>query len=418
MHVLAWNLDTLDLSNNVDDRYTIEWRTEIKIRWPSQKHGWDRIPSPPEFSAGYSIVTLLIYRSAASAALASFSGIPRVSDSKALQWIKVRAQMLKSNCQKAARLSEVGKALRTTTLVLSTRDSALIEPLLKRWCIILAEDVMLHPVFSYLVFFQLLLSKGWTLNAEAEQIILKGLECALQPDVPADWRCDYNIPTSSSNSSSTFIEFALQAIVFRTSFGGMHGDMELLASLYTQWQLRLKSNLIPLQWQKWENQRWWSKDSAVQTKPLLFSSQDCLLTAVDHHCSSILPILIERCRLETSCSGLLSNLIWDYRSSLRIRPCSCGVHPNNEIISPKPVAVAPPEWWIKKVVPVIDDVCLQEWRQPSKDAAATRGKHSRSEILAAQIKQLDENRQVPESKKPRTNSMLSYFPRESKEQKT
>jgi hypothetical protein len=402
--------------------FEIEWQTDVNLKWPSNKAVWKEKQPPDSSFTQDSFVQFLIVKRNNMPAIQVSHLLPQNNnqlDFRSLQWVRGRYQILKSASQKYTRLSQVDRALRVTWLILCTQDSDMIEKLLRRWCIILAEDAMLHPIFSYFFFFQVAITRGWVLNDYAKFVLLRGIEAATQPHIPADWRCDYIVKeVLSENQTQTMQQVAvdvqnlmLLSILGRASYGGMKGDMGLLHSLWETWRKRFHGDLpLPPQWNDFISNEWLHKDSDSRLLLLCddkkfrwqFTPEDFISTAIDMHCSSILVLLMDKCNIPGDALVQLSSLIWDRRSSLRIRPCTCGQHADDETIASSKQLVQPqdPEWWSAKVVPVLHSFCVNEWYQPTYFPIASSFSNnenktsitSRSDILQSQMKDLLQKR--------------------------
>jgi hypothetical protein len=437
---IVWNvsdgtLEYFDLSPSFET-YEIQWQTEINLKYPANKAGWKEHKglSSDSLNTQQMPIQLVIVKHKKIDEIQVSHLLPQSNnecDFRSLQWIKGRYQLLKSCAQKATRLSRVDICLRSTWLVFCTQDSDMIEKWLRRWCIILAEDSMLHPVFAYFFFFQVAITRGWRLTDYAKFILLRGIESATQPEVPADWRCNFAVVSQTVKLARN--DLVLISIIGRAGYGGMHGDMNLLYDLWLTWSKRLEGELaLPPQWIVWTSNKWLSVDSnsllLSQSSDFQwqFTTKDQLMTAVDMHCSSILVLLMEKCNIPEDDLTMLSSLIWDRRSSLRIRPCTCRQHVCDETIAPHklPIQENDPVWW-KSVMRVIDAFCANEWSQPTFIKSGGEAK-TRAEILDAQVKQLRKKHNMnqeeekdakkqktgPKSKLPpitNNKSLLSFF---------
>lgn len=411
---LVWNLckGSLEYYDKITHPYysfEIEWQTDLNWKWPHNKHVWKDHPPPTTAMTQENVLSLMIVKSNNMIPINVTHLLPAENnqlDFRSLQWVRGRFQLLKSNAQKATRLARTDIALRSTWVVLCTQDPDLIEKWLKRWSIIMTEDSMLHPVFAYLFFFQVAITRGWVLNDYAKFVILRGIESLCAKNVAADWRCDFKSGEASDNSSSitntsnsSFRQLILQSIIWRSNYGGMKGDLGLLYDVWKTWKERFENapQTIPQRWIEWETtNEWLSLEKPPTLDRWQFDSKDQLLTAVDMHCSSILVILMEKFDIPENELTTLSSLIWDRRSSIRIRPCTCGQHANDETKASDKQLIQSndPEWW-SKIVKYIDALCTNEWYQPtyvkvSDDEGAC--KKTRAEILESQVRNLSKRR--------------------------
>ena len=322
-------------------------------------------------------------------------------------WIKARNQLLLSNLQKAVRRRLTQVVLRTTQLLLSQDYPPSIVNALKRCIIIIAEDATLHPIVSHLTFFFLAVLHGWDLNQTAKSLILQGMASICEPHVPADWRCWHEFDrqhegkaeeekVDSSNKLEPREDLLLNSLAIRASYGGMSGDMTMLHYLYQKWSRRFHSpdtRQIPECWQRWCTGKWynvpWPREMTT-AEGWTFTRSDQLKEAVDHHCSSILVTLIKECNIPVADNQKLASLIWDRRSKLRARVCTCGLHINNELIDQTPIRGNDPSWW-ESAWRKIDRFSLHEWIKPSAASEEEQGgkKKSRQEILESQLNELE-----------------------------
>src|ERR1700679_3308529 len=145
----------------------VSWNSKSAISciWPSSKLGWKEDPHPGDtFSLSLEVQgddekVLLspdfkLFRSQMTA----------LKESISFPWIHPRYHLLKSNCQKAMRLTLPSLGIKSTMLVFLTRDARLIQDLIKRWFIIVAEDGCVTKFALYFVFFWLAIEKGYKMT--------------------------------------------------------------------------------------------------------------------------------------------------------------------------------------------------------------------------------------------------------------
>jgi hypothetical protein len=100
-------------------------------------------------------------------------------------------------------------------------------------------------------------------------------------------------------------------------------------------------------------------------------------------------------------------MIWDRRSSLRIRKCTCHMHPDDEVKWGKgAVQDKDPEWW-KQSQANIEEICSKEWNTlylqqwQRKQAIQEKPKQYLSDINQRATKRV---KALPQQ----TNSLLNY----------
>jgi hypothetical protein len=194
---------------------------------------------------------------------------------------------LKSHLQKTVRQNKATLAVQTAKWLLAIAPLEL----LRRLPIIIVEDVFLViHVIGPLIWFMMaypfrgldLEDQSWILGVIQEITQQPWRDFPILPSPKADWKPDLLHPI-------------LGPLVIRQAYGGMECDKELLRNVYYTWQNRLDKTALTVNWGHKFIKKISQNISVIipidlsTVKPLL--EKDCLIEAMDHHCSPILTLL-------------------------------------------------------------------------------------------------------------------------------
>lgn len=243
--------------------------------------------------------------------------------------------LLKSNLQKAVRRQALGAALASVAALLYQDP----KELLRRLPIIAVEDVCLLPHFDRVVWLMVAHSKGYTLQPSDIGLLFYFTHCLVHHETVCAQQgdrdvADYSTLMTSVSSSGPQSSSMRMALLVRMSYGGMAGDMSLLA--------QVASNCC-------EHQHCLAHDSVPIPNPDVYQHyadhsmtlDDQLPTSVDFHCTNILKPLVTMVPVSEE---VLRQTIWLRRSSTNAR-------------RPQLVPRAP-EWWQR-----VDEYMERNWKK-------------------------------------------------------
>lgn len=231
---------------------------------------------------------------------------------------------LKSNLQKAIRQKNVNVALATTSQLLKQDPNEL----LRRLPIIATEDSYWTKWINHVVWIMCWYSKTKTLSVLHYNVVLNAVRQLCEMDVAFDYRGMNDEPTPMLHPDMIFTDSFQLAITIRQNYGGMSGDMHLLA--YTK------------------EKKAWDDDSGNNCNTPedageipTFSKQHMLPEAIDFHCSDIMNKISSNIP-----SGVLRKWIWEFRSGRNVR---------------KPwTQTVPPHQW-SEICQELDRLSLEYW---------------------------------------------------------
>lgn len=223
----------------------------------------------------------------------------------------------KSNLQKCVRRCLTDEAVKTGYIMLSTDPHTFF----RRLSIIMFEDVLCHPSFINVIWYMMAVSKGYLLTLKDVEYLL-GIVYLLTrikvfDQVHFDSKIlerDDKIFNGFSSDKKTFID----AIQFRKSYGGMHGDMVMLNYFSKLWYERFINK-----------DKLWKKISSIEV-PMVdvenlapFTKKDIIIEAIDYHCYLwMIKKLLKAFPKFTDTE--IKGAIWFYRSRINIRGITKG----------------------------------------------------------------------------------------------
>jgi hypothetical protein len=323
--------------------------------------------------------------------------VPLETDTTPHSQSNVNLKVLMSILQKNVRLQRQTSAVRTAWKTLQQGPRGVTE-LLRRLPIIIVEDATVQPeFFSHLIWLMMADSKGYQLSPFDVQLILTAVYDSCAPFAVCDMRCkalsqcfqhylsnfakshtvSFYLEKSTSTNSKTkqisvldllptvakqsttqtsnanTIASTAFALLARSAYGGMPGDVEMLgkACFFWNWRERvaplnastsiLESNQISLvsfiqnKSRSVNDKSDVNRSCSMETLKTLIAiiaipfsvDSDAPLTSIDMHCSNILNDFSnsDLGKQFGFCSprgySELSHCIWDYRSSLTTRKC-------------------------------------------------------------------------------------------------
>ena len=206
-------------------------------------------------------------------------------------------QYLQSNLQKAMRrgLHDVCIA---TSYQMMQQD---FPKFLRRLSIILLEDVWPHPRLDYVVWLMVAVAKGWKISKmNVDQLLQIIWEASHQPR-PPQYNKKNEFPTIEEDTPNL-----IRAMIVRQNYGGMRGDLQMLASLVDIWTIKMGQGYnLEADWPD------------VGTFTLVTFREDHRLPeAIDFHNSNIVTVLSFRLKIDPI---LVRKDLWDNRSSINAR---------------------------------------------------------------------------------------------------
>eukprot|EP01121_Diplochlamys_sp_Union-15-3_P012125 TRINITY_DN3598_c0_g1_i1.p1 TRINITY_DN3598_c0_g1~~TRINITY_DN3598_c0_g1_i1.p1 ORF type:complete len:192 (+),score=19.60 TRINITY_DN3598_c0_g1_i1:445-1020(+) len=132
----------------------------------------------------------------------------------------------------------------------------------------------------------------------------------------------------------------LKALLIRSCFGGMKGDMKMLQDYVALWYHRFSEMSVPQHFNPGNHKNWilWL-ESVYQgvTAPLIdftkvdpLDYNDCLVDAIDYHCSDQVKHILEDSearqyiddfakKTDSDAELLLKKIIWNFRSGINVK---------------------------------------------------------------------------------------------------
>lgn len=223
--------------------------------------------------------------------------------------------LVKSNLQKAIRRQLKQNALETARLFMKMD----INQFIRRLFIIMLEDVMIHESMPVLVWLTAAVSRGFPINIKIESWLLSIVNYLCEEKRETYHSCfisnDASIWCTVEKDKQYFKEIQgneyvniLQSLLFRKSYGGMHGDLAMIMNFIDLIQKTGNLNIIiqqPLIEQNIENIN-------------ILEIKDIMPCAVDFHCySKLISIIHEKYKdLEIS---VIKKAIWQHNSRFNYR---------------------------------------------------------------------------------------------------
>lgn len=256
--------------------------------------------------------------------------------------------LLKSALQKCVRLSREMPAVRVAIALLRHPKGGFMH-LIRRVCIIAIEDAALIPHFAPLVWLLAATSRGYSPSdaprTEDLMFVLETVQILAQlPLKDLEAASDENsvqeplIGPASDCEADPELEALVYSVRVRASYGGMPGDVRMLAQAADLWRTRTNANA-----KAWRERIWYVtglarkkiQPASVVAGMLLPTSVlrrgDIPLSAVDFHCSEIVSCVADAllANRQSKCETLehigldrdtlergIRRLMWYHRSSL------------------------------------------------------------------------------------------------------
>eukprot|EP00762_Andalucia_godoyi_P008339 ANDGO_07389.mRNA.1 hypothetical protein len=250
--------------------------------------------------------------------------------------------LLKSVLQKAIRRGKAAVAMR---IAMHMMRSHCVD-FLRRLCIIIVEDVMLHPSYDVLVWMMCASTIAQTLKGDCvwsplpydfEFVCRVVFQlCAVEQRDPIPWGVESANVHPFTNDDLVSLEpsasILIQSLLIRSEFGGMGGDIVLLRNAAKKWFARFKTQsgmkrLLEI----------FAEVGVRHLKPERFSvltvanigdDIEVWKVGVDHHVSRVAEVVVEHLRSDVAfcslCAGadmlsIVGSAIWEFRSSVNFR---------------------------------------------------------------------------------------------------
>lgn len=213
--------------------------------------------------------------------------------------------VLKSNLQKCVRRGLVSKAVKSAYSVWCISPMEL----LRRLPIIIVEDTLPFPGLITLTWYMMAVSKGYVLSDEQVSWIL-GVVYTITKNIKTVQKVYQTCVVEETPKNPTRRD-VVWSMVFRRSFGGMKGDIEMLKRLEGYWSSASSSK-------KWHQ----VKDIEVDPIDLdslgSYKKSMYITAAIDQHCFSFIPKKIRELHPEYSIEEI-TTIVWKCRSSINFR---------------------------------------------------------------------------------------------------
>jgi hypothetical protein len=237
--------------------------------------------------------------------------------------VKFSESILKSGMQKAIRRGETDKALVCAKALMKINESDFI----RRLCVIVLEDVILHPDYDKMVEILKKTGKKNSYFTDEDKDFLINIVYDLAFCKYRDEFIDINQDDKECDGEMTEKEYALyRAIKYRAAVGGMKWDTNMLEKFARIWKYRFVNKKISVDDLKGYYRL---KDYNVSDN-LPYSVvrdeitvDDIILESVDFHCSAVLKIMMKKPDViklineEYPCYDIheiLRKIMWRYRS--------------------------------------------------------------------------------------------------------
>ena len=206
--------------------------------------------------------------------------------------------VLKSNLQKCVRRGLVSKAVKSAYAIWCISPMEL----LRRLPIIIVEDTLPFPGLITLTWYMMAVSKGYVLSSDEVSWIL-GVVYTITENIKTTQKVyqTYEVEEESKNPIQRDLVWSM---IFRRSYGGMKGDVEMLKRLEGYWSSKESPSLEvePI-----------DLDSLGSYKKSMY-----ITAAIDQHCFSFIPKKIRELHPDLSVEEIAS-VIWKCRSSVNFR---------------------------------------------------------------------------------------------------
>jgi len=243
--------------------------------------------------------------------------------------------LIRSALQKCIRLCRAGPALRVAKFMIrhATAD------FLRRLPIIMIEDAMLHPRLPLIVWWVMAYSKGAPMTDQDAQVILK-----VAYDLAAISKRDSDCLEVQNSLPSPFVSFPdplstasteqllVRSLLLRAAYGGKPWDVDILKTAAIRWNERFSSGAR-------FTSDWIREISTVETTRILSLNQigsirhgDIPLSAVDFHCTGIVPAVLSQAELHISREEV-EDMMWRFRSSLSNKSPIADPRTSNNIVA-------------------------------------------------------------------------------------
>ena len=176
---------------------------------------------------------------------------------------------LKSHLQKCIRRGLIGKSIRTAYSYMATDFQSFI----RRLSIIMLEDVMLHKSITTIIWMMMAYPK-WKPALEQVEWLL-GVVHFLASCKKYDKISNEKVLNNTNNLDIIY------SLEIRKSFGGMHGDIDMIDNYIIKWNNRFSKGEIPNEFNQ--------KIKIVDEKSIIdLEKNDIEYAAVDFHCFKVI----------------------------------------------------------------------------------------------------------------------------------
>ena len=294
--------------------------------------------------------------------------------------------VLKSALRKNIRRGKAAPAIRVA-IVLIRRQSTGLFDFLRRLCVIIIEDAILHPLYDFVVWFMTACSRNYRVSKRDMYTILKCVYDITIVKTVDTLIYDNNNNKDENQQDIDFGKSLVTALRIRASYGGMKCDQEMLQSATKVWKNRF-SNEKRQSWMNFIKQIYQTdrKDSETMIHQeqlwIMFKKEnevlktgDIGLEAWDFHCCSVSEqvskvfeqnnnnvgerILRYTKRHELKVIQFVEKLIWKYRSSVSIKRELIDEHDNikEEMKNENQTNLEELNIWQEDVQPLVNQWC-------------------------------------------------------------
>jgi len=239
--------------------------------------------------------------------------------------VKFPESILKSGMQKAIRRGEVEKALVCAKALMKINESDFI----RRICVIVLEDVILHPDYDKMVEILKKTGKKNSYFTDDEKDFLMNIVYDLASTKYRDEFIDINKDDKEADDYDKMSEkeYALyRAIRYRAAVGGMKWDTAMLEKFARIWKYRFINKTISVD----DLIKYYNHDKDIKYLEVRdkIGIDDIILESVDFHCSAVLKIMMKKPDviklIEEEYAGydiheILRKVMWRYRSGYNIK---------------------------------------------------------------------------------------------------
>jgi hypothetical protein len=234
---------------------------------------------------------------------------------------KSHIPILKSNLQKCIRRQLTKLSIKTAVslcLIVDENNHQIgLEELLRRICIIILEDVYLMEYFNTLFWFQIICTKKFFINDEVIKYIISSIayisDFLYFDNVYQYYKLknkiikinDLYFSNNISNSHKNF----LFSLMFRTSYGGLKGDITMINKFIQIWYRRFRNNYNSCK-------LLFNLPYIGDIEYISLDPSELLLESFDFHCTNICYRITKIYRID---NNILRKILWHNSSSINNR---------------------------------------------------------------------------------------------------